>query len=497
MIQSEAGLTIKSFDDDIPYIHTWSNEDDEYASTDLVQEEGDNETEYTIERNETSRNINVIMIYTYIAFVSRSLWNSNALSIFVFLLVNDDDKKTVGFITGLTGLTQLLSSYPASLVADRYRRDRVIKFGAIIGFISIIFTMYAAQKANLTLLAIGLSCYGLSQGIVNPSVWALLADSVSKGGRSYIFTKRLQLEFVGRSSGPILSLILFWKLGIEEWTIDVCAALIKMGQFISIVEILCLYFLSDDYCVIDKSTHHLANIEMKKQQPDKDYINFEKSTESLLAMEQQQHQDANKKTNIFCWSVDLHRIVPICIAVADLTGGISIGMTVRYFPIFFADNLNLSPNAVQLISLVVNLLLSWFSHLGQYFGVRIGRLETSIIMKFIGCFTMFAMVSSYSNGMSKMLIIVLYLIRTATVMGTGALTRSVLMDHVPKNERSRWNSVEAVTNFSWAGSAILGALLVDAKGLMYVFSFSSWCVLFSTIPYGIAIWIGVARETTM
>ncbi|GFH44426.1 hypothetical protein CTEN210_00900 [Chaetoceros tenuissimus] len=496
MIQeSSAGLTVKSFDDDIPYTHTWSNEDDEYDEygTDLVQEQGDNQTEYTRERNETSRNINVIMIYTYIAFVSRSLWNSNALSIFVFLLVNVDDKKTVGFITGLTGLTQLLSSYPASFVADKYRRDNVVKFGSIIGFISIFFTLYAAQKENLTLLAIGLSCYGISQGIVNPSVWALLADSVSKGGRSLYFTKRLQLEFYGRTTGPVLSLILFWKLGIEEWTIDVCAALIKMGQFVSIIELLCLYFVSDDYCVIDKSTH-LPNVEMKKQQPDKDSIKFENSTESLLAMEQQ-NQGVNKQTRICCWSLYLHRIVPICVAVADLIGGISIGMSVRYFPIFFADNLNLSPNAVQFISLVTNLLLSWASYLGQYFGVRIGRLETSIIMKFIGCFTMFGMISSYSNGMSNMLVIVLYLIRTATVMGTGALTRSVLMDHVPKNERSRWNSVEAVTNFSWAGSAVLGGLLVDAKGLLYVFSFSSWCVLFSTIPYAIAIWIGVARET--
>ena len=134
-------------------------------------------------------------------------------------------------------------------------------------------------------------------------------------------------------------------------------------------------------------------------------------------------------------------------------------MAVRYFPVFFMDVLHLSPYEIQWIYLFSNLLLSWTSRLGQYSGIRIGRLETSIIMKIIGSCSMFGMVACYRDGPEQpqiLLLVTLYLIRTSSVMGTGALTRSVLMDHVPKNERSRWNSVEAVTNFSWAGSAVLG-----------------------------------------
>ena len=483
MIQeSEAGLTIiTSFEEDVPYSRTFSNDDDDKDELNMKL----SVTERS-ERGElgVSRNITAIMIYTYLSFVARSLWNSNALPIFVFLLCKVDDIKTVGFITGLTGMTQLLSSYPASWVADRYRRDRVVIFGSIMGIVSATLTLIAAQRENLTLLAIGLACWGLFQGMVNPSVWALLADSVNSGDRSLYFSKRLELQFYGRTTGPILSLIMLYNLGIEDWTIETCAAMIKLGQCISIIELFSLFFMSDDFCVNERQQEQVST--------PKNSIDLDSKTVSLL--EDEENIDITSKTHVW---FNANRIVPICVGIADLFGGISTGMAVRYFPVFFMDDLNLSPYEIQWIYLFSNLLLSWTSRLGQYSGIRIGRLETSIIMKIIGSCSMFGMVACYRDGPEQpqiLLLVVLYLIRNAAVMGTGALTRSVLMDHVPKNERSRWNSVEAVTNFSWAGSAALGGLLVDAKGLLYVFSFSSWFVLFTTIPYGIAIYHGVIRE---
>ena len=68
------------------------------------------------------------------------------------------------------------------------------------GFVSATLTLIAAQKENLTLLAVGLACWGLFQGMVNPSVWALLADSVNSGDRSLYFSKRLELQFYGRTT---------------------------------------------------------------------------------------------------------------------------------------------------------------------------------------------------------------------------------------------------------------------------------------------------------
>lgn len=64
----------------------------------------------------------------------------------------------------------------------------------------------------------------------------------------------------------------------------------------------------------------------------------------------------------------------------------------------------------------------------------------------------------------------------------GALTRSVLMDNVPKRERAKWSALESVTMFSWAGSAALGGLLVNWNGILFNFIFTAWFQLFSTIP---------------
>ena len=53
---------------------------------------------------------------------------------------------------------------------------------------------------------------------------------------------------------------------------------------------------------------------------------------------------------------------------------------------------------------------------------------------------------------------------------TGALSRSVLMDNVTKDERGKWSALESVNMFSWSGSAALGGLLVDLVGILPLFA---------------------------
>lgn len=49
----------------------------------------------------------------------------------------------------------------------------------------------------------------------------------------------------------------------------------------------------------------------------------------------------------------------------------------------------------------------------------------------------------------------------------------VQMDYAPKSQRGRWSSIDAVTNFGWSGSALLGGIVIRRHGFAAVFAVTS------------------------
>ena len=64
---------------------------------------------------------------------------------------------------------------------------------------------------------------------------------------------------------------------------------------------------------------------------------------------------------------------------------------------------------------------------------------------------------------------------THGLSGTGLmncaypLRESILMDYVPKQQRARWKSLEAISQFGWCGSAFIGGVLADLHGYTFTF----------------------------
>eukprot|EP00542_Grammatophora_oceanica_P004886 CAMPEP_0194056560 /NCGR_PEP_ID=MMETSP0009_2-20130614/60545_1 /TAXON_ID=210454 /ORGANISM="Grammatophora oceanica, Strain CCMP 410" /LENGTH=290 /DNA_ID=CAMNT_0038705973 /DNA_START=1 /DNA_END=873 /DNA_ORIENTATION=- len=186
-----------------------------------------------------------------------------------------------------------------------------------------------------------------------------------------------------------------------------------------------------------------------------------------------------------------HRILPVMVATADVWMGLGAGMSIRYFPIFFVDNLSLNPVVVQLMFILSPLGQAVTMHIAQVYAKRIGRCRMTVLFKWTGILFMIAMVCVYefwevaepNNDMKKTwLILILYLIRTTLMNSTSALTKSMLMDHVPPSERSRWTALEAVNMFSWSGSAAFGGILVGWKGLVFNFCVTATMQWIGTFP---------------
>jgi MFS family permease len=186
-----------------------------------VENDDDDDETTTDERQEVPRNITFVLLYTWFAFSGRGVWNQNCLATLVFLL-RDGDPKSIGFITAAMGISQLCVSIPTGILADKYRRDILLKIGAFFGAAACGATIYAALHPGYLLLVGALILWGIHWGIVNTAITALFSDSIPDGERSFYFTRRAIIINFGNMCGPAIALIMFAVLG-DKWTVKDCA----------------------------------------------------------------------------------------------------------------------------------------------------------------------------------------------------------------------------------------------------------------------------------
>lgn len=170
----------------------------------------------------------------------------------------------------------------------------------------------------------------------------------------------------------------------------------------------------------------------------------------------------------------------------------TIGMSIRYFAIFLYDNLKIKPVHVQLLYMIAPLVQASLTKLGQTMAKTYGRCCITVIFKWIGITLMLAMIGMTRASTAAIareddriiaVICTLLVLRTAFMNSTSALTKSVLMDHVPKDERAKWGALESFNMFSWSGSAAIGGILVDYHGILFNFCITAALQLVATIPH--------------
>ena len=167
-------------------------------------------------------------------------------------------------------------------------------------------------------------------------------------------------------------------------------------------------------------------------------------------------------------------------------------MSIRFFPLFFLDDLELSPIAVQALYIASPLTIIWLSKLARKISVKRGRCQTTVFFKWVGIASMAAMLLAYTRGASVYLVLALYLLRTVTMNCTKALTSSQLYDCVKKEERGKFTVLESVNMFSWSGSAAVGGFLVGEIGIVGNFAVTGTLQFVSTLP--LLLLFGLASE---
>lgn len=157
---------------------------------------------------------------------------------------------------------------------------------------------------------------------------------------------------------------------------------------------------------------------------------------------------------------------------------------------------SLSPIMVNLIYVLCPLATALSSFAAQRASRRLGRVSTTIGCKLAGVSLLFLMCYLDWTHAAAALVVPVFVARTALMNGTKALTRSIVMDSVPKESRARWNSLESVTGATWAGSAVLGGLLVDRYGFLLNNLATAVLQLVSTLPLFLVLGLVPTEHTT-
>ncbi|UCG02868.1 MAG: MFS transporter [Candidatus Heimdallarchaeota archaeon] len=346
----------------------------------------------------------------------------NILSSYIFLIANESNE-LLGLTSAITGLAMTMTVLPAGYFSDRFPRDRILRGASIVGFIGLVCALLAT---DIIMIFVALLFWGLFQGMNRPSLEAIFADSVESGNRSRIYAWNHLSRQIAMASGPFVNIILFLFLG-DVWEIQILKIVMISGLLISMSS-LAVMNLFDDKKSLGKASEHLDIV------PTSEF-------------------NSNDDNNMFRGSL----LITIILLISNLIIGFGAGMTIKFFPIFFMKQYNLTPIPVQLIMGTTSIITGFTSIFAQRSSLKRGRAEMIFIVQGIATVCLFV-ISFYPP---IIILVPIFLARGSLMNASQPLSRSILMDVVPKRNRGKVNSLQALAwGMFWNFSAAIGGFLI-------------------------------------
>ena len=439
-----------------------------------------------------NHNVFVNLVLNVLYGIGYSLWMG---TVFVAYLkrLGHDRNGPVGDIEAVNGLAVLFAALPVGYLADRVGRANVIAAGgvlyigtallhvALLVWIGVDETNLSPAKSSVAfvLLAIVMALWGIGSGVVSGPAQALYADSTPEGERSTYFTYQFAAYVLSSAIGPILSIVLFQSLG-DEWDLYHLRAVMFVGLGLSATNAFLMFFFDDAKALEERDdgpspppTTTAANKETNgndttreetEHETDEDEDDEEAGPQAAADTPEEEANAAYARLK------ERRKWIPYILFCSSLTVSLASGMTVKFFPLFFKDDVGLSPTQVQIIYAILPFVMvpisSGVTKLSSYIG-RVQATMASVLMG-AGCLYLMVFFKSFLDHRPIVLVPV-YIVRTALVNASYPVRESILMDFVPKNQRARWKSLQSISRFGWCGSAALGGYLSDRWDYTFTF----------------------------
>ena len=434
--------------------------------------------------------------------MNRNVWNTLALQptigictslttasqMSAYLLLRTGSQTKVGLAVGAQGVANLCAAFPGGWIGDRYGRSVAIRMAVCFGAIGYVSVMVCVQFAkDLTTehqyycIAAALFFVGLYTGSQNPNVEAIFGDSVPSGSRSKIYAWKSSLRIAGNSVGPIVSVCVFAILG-NEWRTKELKWVMTIGAFAFLAP--CCFALSL------KEKHSLGHVS-EALLPGSSSSSSSSEVAVPVTSPGSSSQEAPpppppprpQKDDGPKAALSTRRRIAATVVISDLLAKLGSGCTIKFVPLFFLERCKMSPITVNAVSAVGPLGAAALAIVAQKVSKKWGRVQVTWITKVIGALSLAGIAFLHNNY----IIIPLYLGRVCFMNCSTGLTKSVLNDYVPKSERARWNSFEAVNTFGWSGSAAIGGFIIQHYGYSIMFIITAAMqILAATILLSIA-----------
>ncbi|GMF38952.1 unnamed protein product [Phytophthora fragariaefolia] len=391
----------------------------------------------------------------------------------------------------------LVCAFPAGYAADSTRRDRILIVAGIVGVVASVLTAMAFELADIQLIYVAFALWGAFAAIHSSAMEALFADSVPIGQRSAPFTLKYVMRNVALVLGPTSAIFLLWKHG-DAWTVAALRPVLLFGVLIAALSMVLLFHFNDDLAFENRQyvlaiERELSSIERNftSEYSDRDssasenFARMQMPSSSEFSqllrsarvpsvysgyylaapLRSDDGEGSSVRPVMACWGMLDAAHVPYLLFLSDFLVSNGTGLVTAFLPLFFIEEYALSPVRVQTLFALQPLVMALLSFLVQMASSTTGRMSMVVVTRVLGTISLLLMAVSHDVADQS----VLFVFHGAFMQCTEPLRRSLLMDFVPRQYRARWNSLEGLTVASWAGSAVLGGVIVDAYGYRLCF----------------------------
>ena len=427
-------------------------------------------------------NLRLAYLNTFFFGISMGIFQT-ALAVFITQGLSQSNA-ILGILFTISGVTSTIFILPSGYLADKYRRDLVIRisviFGVLAALLLIISTFYVdLPQMALNFLMISEFSAGIAWGFYGPAFMALIADSIKTGNRSKYFASLRFYEELALTIGPFIAVVITIIFG-DTWNITLLRIIITLAAICEIISFFIASFMSDKRGI------------------------------SLDSIENSQNTASSNKEKIKPNDHKHNLTVPIIIVTSGLIIGFGAGATMPFFPVLFADPIigyNLPPSFTYIIIGLGSITTGITAIAAQRIvgKLRNGRVGVMILVQGLAIFCLLGIAlnlisylnNSISFSISVTFLVVLYISRISLMNASGPISRSIIMDVVPKETRAKWNSLEQLAwGMFWSVSAFIGGFVVDKFGFAYVFLFTATLYTLATALL-LIIRNKVPKESTM
>jgi MFS family permease len=299
---------------------------------------------------------------------------------------------------------------------------------------------------SVALIYASLVLFGMYSAIESATSFALFSDSVPQGDRALWMSRQAVVSQIAMGVGPLVSLGMFHYLG-DSWSLGILRKVLIFGYFLLIPA--SLFLLNWKDIVSSRISHDAPFIPTKARS-----------------------------------------LVPYLICLNDVITCIGAGMTVKFFPLFFKNDYDLSPIQLQVLFAVYCMSFALFTWLCERATSRIGRVQGSLLFSLGAVACLFTL--AYVRYLP--LVILVFILRGALQNSIYPIDRSIVMDFVPSDQRGRWNAVESLSAITWSGSAVVGGYLMDTHDYRFTFVITGYIYLAACCLRVPLLWMVPRRE---